>query len=746
MTTDAVHTLADKVKTAWRRGNVVSVLFLDVEAAFPNAVTDRLIHNLRRRGIPRVYVRFVEQLLKGRRTRMRFDDFLSELIHIFNGIGQGDPLSMILYILYNADLLEITYPPEEEALGFVDDALAMVEGKTFEENVNTLTDLMTREGGGFTWSDKHNSVFALDKLAVTHFTQKRIPDPQRPGKTKLLTAPDLILKGKVVRVESSYKYLGIHVDNQLRWTTQTNEAIAKATKWILLYKRLTKPSLGLSAKFMRRLYITVAIPKMTYGLDVWYTPPHKPVGKRKNTGSVKALKEFNKLQRIATIAINGALRTSPNDLLDAHAGLLPMELLLKKICHRSMIRVYTLPPTNPVSYQAVKYFMKPAKNHLTNIQKLTELFGVDPTVFEPVPAVSRPPDFQLPIDVLIAESKEEAIAQEAKDTASMKIFTDGSSQNGLVGAASVLYYTERGTIGNPNIILRCQLGPDTKYSVWEAEAAGIIMALWTIRSSNRISRLPISIYSDSQAVLKALIAQRAIPGFHMIEEITRLATSIISRADPPSRPHRIKLCWIAAHKDVKGNEKADEEAKKAASGKITPDEHLPHALRSPLPPSIGVTKHQFLLRLREEWAISWSRSPRKVRMEKFDEDFPFEKHRKSLEHLTRIQSSLIFQLRSNHLPLNHYLHRIGKIPLKRCEQCWRRRRTEATETVIHFLFECPSYEYERHDLDKKLGRSSRDLKAIFSDPDKTRVLLTYIGRTRRFKELGDVSQMKNPPQ
>jgi hypothetical protein len=244
---------------------------------------------------------------------MRVDDFFSELIHIFNGIGQGDSLSMILYILYNADLLEIGHPPEEEALGFVDDALVMVERKTFEDNVNTLTDSMTREGGGFTWSDGHNSVFTLDKLAVTHFTKKRVPNPLCLGKTMLMPAPDLVLKGKVVRTEPSYKYLNIHVDSQLCWTVQTHEAIAKATKWVLLYRRLTRPSFGLSAKFMRRLYITIAISKMTYGLDVWYTPPHKPLGKKKNSGSVKALRELGKLQRMAIITINGALRTMPTD-------------------------------------------------------------------------------------------------------------------------------------------------------------------------------------------------------------------------------------------------------------------------------------------------------------------------------------------------------------------------------------------------------------------------------------------------
>jgi exonuclease III len=65
-TTDAVHYLVQRVKEAWRKGKVVSLLFLDVEGAFPNAVTARLLHNLRKRQIPAAYITFIKQLLTGR--------------------------------------------------------------------------------------------------------------------------------------------------------------------------------------------------------------------------------------------------------------------------------------------------------------------------------------------------------------------------------------------------------------------------------------------------------------------------------------------------------------------------------------------------------------------------------------------------------------------------------------------------------------------------------------------------------
>ena len=55
-TMDSLHLLTDTVKAAWCRKQVVSALFLDVEGAFPNAVTLRLLHNMKKRQVPEAYV------------------------------------------------------------------------------------------------------------------------------------------------------------------------------------------------------------------------------------------------------------------------------------------------------------------------------------------------------------------------------------------------------------------------------------------------------------------------------------------------------------------------------------------------------------------------------------------------------------------------------------------------------------------------------------------------------------------
>ena len=72
-------------------------------------------------------MRFIEQMLTNQRTRLRFDAFTSDWVNIDNGIVQGNPLLMLLYLFYNTDLIMV--PKKEEAMiAYVDDASYYAEG------------------------------------------------------------------------------------------------------------------------------------------------------------------------------------------------------------------------------------------------------------------------------------------------------------------------------------------------------------------------------------------------------------------------------------------------------------------------------------------------------------------------------------------------------------------------------------------------------------------------------------------
>jgi ribonuclease HI/exonuclease III len=722
-TTDAIHYTIQRIKEAWRRNKVVSLLFLDVEGAFPNAVTKRLIHNLRKRRIPKAYVQFIEQLLTGRQTRLKFDDFVSEPIKILNGIGQGDPLSMILYILYNSDLLEITGDPgKEDAVGFVDDIAIMAIGDDFDETTKRIARLMSKEDGGIQWSQDHNSKFETSKSVILHATRRTQRDPEDDNKRIRLDRPKLRLQGKVIKEVQSYKYLGVQIDAQLRWSEQSQRTTANATKWLLQFRRLTRPSTGVGSKLMRRLYLAVALPKIAYGLDIWYSPPTKQAGAVRNTGSVGVLKSLQKLQRIATLAITGALRSTPTDLLDAHAGVLPMELALLKVCHRATVRLLTLPHTHPLHSRITSAKRSPPSIHPGPLDNLVKIFGMGKTKMETISPVTDDPYVPPRFATRIFKTRDESIQHEKKDDADFKIFTDGSNHDGGVGAAAVM--VRKGN-SRPIKTLKAYMGTPMEHNSHEAEVVGGILAMWLISGTPETSRKRVSIYTDNQAF--AIVANRpkATSGQYLLQDFASKANN--SNA-------RIEVKWISSHSGVLGNERADKMAKEAAEGRANGRADLPHILRRTLPINASASKQEQLERLKRRWREDWTSSPRRERIERIDDTFPFEGYRKRQYGLSREHASLLMQVRSRHLPLNAYLHKIKKAESKHCQAC-RIEPGDQTpaETIEHFIYNCDAYTDQRKTLIRTIGASGIALKDVMLRKKHMKALAQYITRTGRFK-------------
>jgi hypothetical protein len=220
-TTDAMHLLTHKIKASWRKGKVTSVLFLDIEGAFLNADPSRLVHNLRKRGVPPKYTNFVNNMLRDRVTALKFDGYTSDPISIDNGIGQGDPLSMVLYQFYNADLLDIPSENGENAMAFVDDTLMMATADNFEETHQMLMNMTGKAGGVADWSKTHSSPLEYSKLALIDFAHR-----QSTKKSTTLHLPQIS-----VEPSNSAKYLGVIFDRNLNWKAQQAHAIEKGTKW-----------------------------------------------------------------------------------------------------------------------------------------------------------------------------------------------------------------------------------------------------------------------------------------------------------------------------------------------------------------------------------------------------------------------------------------------------------------------------------------------------------------------------------
>ena len=373
---------------------VASLLLMDMKGAFPSVAIDRLIHNLRVRGVPKEHTDWLLRHLEGRETQMVFDGHSSDNFAVENGLDQEDPQSVVLYLLYNADLAEI--PRErngESSILFVDDNSVLVIGKDFRETANKMRDMFSREGGINEWAVNHNCNFGPKKYQLCQLTRRRVREVFRPRKTIPEHRPDLILNGYRIKAQPAVKLLGIHIDQELRWKEQSAAALRKGQDWLLQFGRLAKVSKGISMKLTRRLYISMAIPRIFYGADFFLTPTqHKPGAtlKKDNRAIITRLAS---IQCRAAIMITGAMSSTPGDLLDAHADLTPVPILVDKMLQQAALRFATLPTTHPL-YEAIKNASKRhVKRHPTPLHYLMNNYkGIKPHLVETIEAIRMAPN------------------------------------------------------------------------------------------------------------------------------------------------------------------------------------------------------------------------------------------------------------------------------------------------------------------------------------------------------------------
>ena len=583
-TTDAVHLLVHKIKSAWRQHNVASVLFLDIKGAFPNAVPVRLVHNLRKRGIPRRYANFIEVMLENRITYLWFNDHTSDAINIDNGIGQGDPLSMVLYQFYNADILDIPQQTNEAAIAYVDDALIMATAKDFDATHRILADMMSRAEGIYDWSRTHNSPLEHSKLALIDFAHSKNAKDR----------PQLTLRDSTIQPTTSTKYLGIIVDQHLNWKAQHSHATEKGTKWVSQIRRIVRPSWGITPKYVRRLYLGIALPRILYGADVWCGPPRTDSAGPKNTGSAKVIRQLTTIQRSGAIAIMGALRTSPTDTLDICSFLLPAILNIEKWCHRAAVRLATTPPQHPLYKPVNASKSRHIRCHRTPLHALFHHTSFDPKRVEKIPAKPRNPaqTGKLPFNISIATSKEASIFEDQNALDAVKIYSDGSAQEGKVGAAAVLTRP-----GKPNRILHFHLGTESEHTVPEAELVGILLALHLIHSEKKNASFAIG--ADNQASLEAFQTNLRNPAHNIAREILRQGNML--QKNTHGKNFSLTLRWTAGHVGIPGNELADMEAKRAAGGLSSEQKSLPRFLRCKLTLNPSALYRKRNAELKQKW-------------------------------------------------------------------------------------------------------------------------------------------------
>ena len=470
------------------------------------------------------------------------------------------------------------------------------------------------------------------------------------------------LFGTELQLSTEVKYLGVILDNRLNWSSHLDKKIDRASVTFWQCRRMIGKRWGLSPKIVLWLYRMVIRPMLCYGALVWW--PRSRLATVAN--------KLQKFQRLACLAITGCMRTAPTKALEAMLGLPPLHLYIQQEAAASAIRL-----------RALRLWRHSATAH-TGI--LAEAFTDCPLLEAINDRIPKQFIFDKRYKIQLYEDN----SYEGLNPRDLRIFTDGSKTKQGTGSG---VFSE-----DLNIRIIKPLGRHN--TVFQAECFAIILAATAILSKE-VKEHSIRILSDSMAVLQALKSNIFSSG--LIHECHTILTEVCKH-------NHLTLQWIKGHSGSRGNDGADELARRGSGQTaVGPEPIIP----------IPAGKVRSLLRDRTATLHTnyWNECSdcRQAR-----EALPAINRRLSgaLLRLNKPQLRTVTSAITGHGTFNRHLFNLGVTDSPLCRGCM-----EAEETTAHVLLECQ-------------GVSSYRAKNLGSPGSIPEVLKNVGGLLKFFEEIG----------
>uniref|UniRef100_A0A3B1IGX3 Reverse transcriptase domain-containing protein n=1 Tax=Astyanax mexicanus TaxID=7994 RepID=A0A3B1IGX3_ASTMX len=233
------------------KDSYIRMLFVDYSSAFNTVIPHKLTHKLSTLSLHPSLCNWLLDFLTGRPQSVRIGNRTSASITTYTGTPQGCVLSPILYTLFTHDC--VASHKDNIILKFADDTVVIgrITGGDEAAYRSEVTRLVL-------WCEDNN-------LALNTVKTKELIVDMRKGRRP--HQPLFIRELEVERV-SSFKYLGVHISQDLTWTINTTQLVKKAQQRLYFLRRLRK--FGMSPKILNNFYSCVIESLLTSCITVWY--------------------------------------------------------------------------------------------------------------------------------------------------------------------------------------------------------------------------------------------------------------------------------------------------------------------------------------------------------------------------------------------------------------------------------------------------------------------------------------------
>ena len=603
----------------------------------------------------------MNNFLKNRKISVRIKDKHSPEKQVHSGIPQGSVLSCTCFILalnqLGTDLKNVNY------MIFVDDFAMVAVAKQQRTAIRQLAIALKLIEK---WSQNTGFKFSSQKTATMHIC--RVTNCPK-------ASPQLTLYNTELQHLTSYKYLGIIIDESLTWNQHITYTKRKAAATINVLKAVSRKDYGADRESLKRIFIALHKPTVEYGSECF------------SSASKTNLQKLDPTQNAALRIITGAFRTTPIDSLQAETGIRSLAKSREIKNFNYMLRLQANPDQTILNLisnvEPEKYELKPKKPKPFYIryQKIIEKYNFNTGSIMREDLGKNPPWFMEKINCCKELSK---LNKGTLSTTILKstflehiqthqiaqhYYTDGSKNNeGTAYAYHHRNFNFKIKIPNPS-------------SIYTAELLAIKDATIRAISTNANKAL---ILTDS---LSAIDAINKIKNKHPI--ISQIKNII------QDSQTNITICWTPAHTGIQGNETAEKLAKEAISTENITNISLPR----------NDIQANFKAIIKKQWQNEWNDTNLTNKLRNIKSKIgPFN----SSFHKSRAWERVLARLRLGHTKLTHeYLLKGENQPY--CQDCI------VPLTVKHLLIECPSFQDQRRQLTQGNNGSPTELIHILGD-------------------------------
>ena len=240
------------------KGNMSGVVFLDLKKAFDTVDHNILCCKLSSLGLSNSCTAWFENYLSGRTQVTKIGNHLSDPGLVSCGVPQGSNLGPLLFIIYINSLPNVI--DSCETFRYANDTAIIASGSSETEITDKLSNAMQSAAN---WLDDNKLSLNVGKTKCMF-----IGTSNKLSKANFL---DIECKGETISVVESFKYLGVILDNLVRFDKHTSYIKRKV---FLKMKMLGRVRSFISESLALQLYKSLIIPCIDYG-DVIYDAASK---------------------------------------------------------------------------------------------------------------------------------------------------------------------------------------------------------------------------------------------------------------------------------------------------------------------------------------------------------------------------------------------------------------------------------------------------------------------------------------